>query len=448
MNALKINIKFFFIFTIIFFGVVFAVSSAEAATYYVDYSAGSDSNAGVSQSAPWKHSPDMSGATGTPAATTLQAGDIVYFKKGVIWPSSALPLTLKKSGSSGNPITFAAKSDWGTGSYAIFDAENIDNYAIDNNSYDVKEQYIVIDGLELKNPVDSYASYIKGDYITIKNSKTYSGGIYHNGVGGSVENNIVDFNNIAPSTEIPAISSMWSDGLAIRNNEIKNFNYGAIKTGGGSQNMIIEKNYIHSPGAPGTIQVGIIYRDTNNSAIRYNIIDLHSVSGGRGMSSWTGGAAYGGNKIYNNTIVMNGGWGIHMSTSIGNIYRNNIIYNAQTGFYMAGDNNDIDYNLVYGSSSLYNFAGTGNIWGANNFNYDPKFSSALFSNTNDFKLQSSSSAINTGINYDNYHNGVNTDYFGTLVSQGSAPDFGAIEYISGGVTDTTPPTPPTNLTVS
>lgn len=55
------------------------------------------------------------------------------------------------------------------------------------------------------------------------------------------------------------------------------------------------------------------------------------------------------------------------------------------------------------------------------------------------QLQVGSPAINSGIAYDGYHNGINTDYAGVIVPQSSLPDIGAFEYVSG-ASDTTPPT--------
>jgi hypothetical protein len=56
--------------------------AVEAATYYVDESAGSDRNSGVNPSAPWKNCPGMSDYSGTGA---LRPGDTVYFDRSNTW---------------------------------------------------------------------------------------------------------------------------------------------------------------------------------------------------------------------------------------------------------------------------------------------------------------------------------------------------------------------------
>ena len=60
----------------------------EAATWYVDFSAGNDANVG-SVGSPLKRSPGMTGFTGS---ATLAAGDVVMFNGGVVWPSNCFPL--------------------------------------------------------------------------------------------------------------------------------------------------------------------------------------------------------------------------------------------------------------------------------------------------------------------------------------------------------------------
>ena len=95
-------------------------ASLSAATYYVDYDTGSDSNAGTSTGAPWKHVPDDPAASGTADTTVLAAGDTVNLKGGVRYKGN---FTVFDSGSSGNLITFEGSSDvhgWGTG-MAILD---------------------------------------------------------------------------------------------------------------------------------------------------------------------------------------------------------------------------------------------------------------------------------------------------------------------------------------
>jgi hypothetical protein len=75
---------------------------AEATTYYVSSSTGSDSASGTSAATAWQTVAHVNGQTFLP-------GDSILFKRGDIWNESLVP---PSSGSSGNPITFDA---FGTG---------------------------------------------------------------------------------------------------------------------------------------------------------------------------------------------------------------------------------------------------------------------------------------------------------------------------------------------
>jgi len=110
-----------------------ACVNAFGASYYVDYSSGSDSNPGTNAAAPWKHCPGDPAATGTAGSTPLKAGNTVYFKGGVPYvltgdgnPIYQTGIGLNWSGSASQPITYDGNSagTWGTGR-AIF----TDNYS-------------------------------------------------------------------------------------------------------------------------------------------------------------------------------------------------------------------------------------------------------------------------------------------------------------------------------
>ena len=88
-----------------------------AATYYVDFESGSDSNPGTSTGSPWKHAKGDANATGVAASGTLLPGDTVFFKGGVIYRGKINSLA---SGSAANRITYdGAPAGWGTGKAII-----------------------------------------------------------------------------------------------------------------------------------------------------------------------------------------------------------------------------------------------------------------------------------------------------------------------------------------
>jgi hypothetical protein len=66
---------------------VLLAAPVDAATYYVDFSGGSDSNNGTSTATPWKRVKGMAGVTSTAASATINAADTIIFKGGVTWTS-------------------------------------------------------------------------------------------------------------------------------------------------------------------------------------------------------------------------------------------------------------------------------------------------------------------------------------------------------------------------
>lgn len=110
-----------------------------SATYYCDFSGGSDANNGTATGTPWKHCPGDPTATGTAASATLAAGDTVIFKGGVSYFLTAINASAATSagialnwfGSSGNPITYDGNSSgtWGTGRAIVTDGNSTNNLA-------------------------------------------------------------------------------------------------------------------------------------------------------------------------------------------------------------------------------------------------------------------------------------------------------------------------------
>lgn len=95
-------------------------AAAQAATYYVDYSGGSDASAGTSTGAAWKRCPGDSEYTGS---GSLAAGDTVRFKGGVSYiftdaDTNGITLT--------SGVTYDGNSagTWGTGKATITDNNN------------------------------------------------------------------------------------------------------------------------------------------------------------------------------------------------------------------------------------------------------------------------------------------------------------------------------------
>lgn len=104
--------------TITFLFFLLSAGTALATTYYVDYSSGSDSNAGTSTASPWQRAPGMNGCTGNCLAHKIGPGDQFILKGGVTWPASTLCWVIQTPGTSGNPIYLGGGTthDWYSGS--------------------------------------------------------------------------------------------------------------------------------------------------------------------------------------------------------------------------------------------------------------------------------------------------------------------------------------------
>jgi hypothetical protein len=105
-----------------FWGPGTILARSEAATYYVDYENGADTNPGISPDAPWKRAPGDPEATSNPASISLKPGDTVAFKGGTRYRGS---IVIKWSGTPGNPITYKTSETWGAGKAIIDGSEPV-----------------------------------------------------------------------------------------------------------------------------------------------------------------------------------------------------------------------------------------------------------------------------------------------------------------------------------
>jgi chitodextrinase len=109
------------------------IVSAAGTTYYVDSVAGSDTNSGISTSAPWKTLSKIN-------ATSFAAGDKVLFKAGSSWTGTLQPIS---SGSSGLPIVF---DKYGVGPNPV-----LHGAGAASTVYLYNVEYITVQNLEITN---------------------------------------------------------------------------------------------------------------------------------------------------------------------------------------------------------------------------------------------------------------------------------------------------------
>ena len=88
-------------------------SASAAHDYYVDPVTGSDSAAGTSAAAAWRHAPGDPAATAKAAATVLNPGDSVRFKGGAPYRGAVV---VNGDGAAGKPVSFTS---YGSGNAVI-----------------------------------------------------------------------------------------------------------------------------------------------------------------------------------------------------------------------------------------------------------------------------------------------------------------------------------------
>jgi hypothetical protein len=176
-------------------GLAWSLTSAIAATHYIDFANGSDTSDGTGSATPWQHCPGDSRATGTPSSATLAADDTVIFKGGVEYKST---INLNWSGSSGHVITYDGNSGgtFGTGR-AILNGENVDS---DSRRYGfycgAARSYLTFKNFEAKlfgghasvswtcgnqlPLVRGFGIYLTGDHLTVQDSYFHDMGDWQN----------------------------------------------------------------------------------------------------------------------------------------------------------------------------------------------------------------------------------------------------------------------------
>lgn len=296
---------------------LFLSPSLMAATYYVDFVAGSNSNNGTSTSTPWQHSPGDANATGN-AAITLAAGDIVVLKGGVQY-NGRIDVNAS-GGGAGTRITFISgdrhASSWGSGK-GIVDGQTTRKWGFYLNG----RSWIDIEGLEIRNLGAPTAD---------------AAGVYFENAGGAVNNNRVRYclihnvNWSAPYVIGYGIENNHGSFHTYEYNEIYNCTDKLIETYGG--------------GTRGT-------NDSNNNVIRYNVLRnaaVHAVVLTSDDDQFYSNIIF---QSHDGTIASspNPGFCLKVDQGSRNEVFNNICFDASTGFgVLAGDDNLFYSNTVYG----------------------------------------------------------------------------------------------------
>jgi hypothetical protein len=419
---------------VISFLVLGSFGTAEAATYYVDFTSGSDANSGTSSAAPWKTLSKVNG-------TTFQPGDVVNFKRGSVWNGN---LQVRSSGTSSSPITYQA---YGSGA-----APQIRNPGVSygesitiTGDWNTVQDFLLTDAHEAGIDIAVGADHntvrnnemtktgtgvmTRGQYNLITRNHAHDLTIIVNTPGGSEDygavcfwfyagNNELSYNRgincRAPSYDFGydgGFTEVFNQGdnLYIHHNYAENtpgfFELGAGSSGGSAQNVTVAYNVLNN----------------TESAVCLHLTGTFSIN----ASNF---------KFENNTFYQAATNGYRVLNCLSNYsviqLRNNIFYsNVQ----IANNGNFTHSNNLYHMVNMVSGSGVGYSLGPGEKTGNPLFVNV---ESKDFHLQALSPAIDAGI-----HLGHTKDHADGPVPAGAAPDMGAYEY------GPQIPSAPTNLRV-
>ena len=137
-----------------------AAGTGTGTTYYVDATAGSDSNSGTSPSSPWQSLAKVD-------AASFQPGDTVAFQGGQTWTGG---LTITSSGTAAAPITVTS---YGTGRAVIAGQDTVQAAVTLSNVHDVR-----VTDLEVTNGLNQSVSTTtdyRGIYVVAKDTGNMPG---------------------------------------------------------------------------------------------------------------------------------------------------------------------------------------------------------------------------------------------------------------------------------
>jgi len=486
------NIRRIISLGIIFGGVLFFAKATFAATYYIDYLSGNDSNSGLSKSVPWQRHPYMQGFGGS---YIHQAGDQFLFKGEVAWPSATLPLRIcGVGGTGGNYDYYGVDKGWYLGSTwtrPVLDGENKTlagiqriislEYGSFPPLWGTNPSYIIFDAFEIKGLVidtnDSFGlgsiTAINSDYITIRNCYVHGWYIGPNAVPDNQFGGIVFHawdpytinNNAVEDTEVSGADCNKHGGVVIyRANTIRNWSVHDVPNLVLAGCNLIGSHVYNSPDAydPASHENSIYLWGSRPGQTCYaynNVIDGYSSVEPFYLGMWGDSSTL---YVYNNILNNAGNFktpveidqeGAPTTNSIRLYFYNNVMISNNDGTCMRmgqrtgnGPLNTVvlQNNHCIGTSNVSWEVNPPNKVESNNLVQTSAVASGEgYTSGNLWKpTKASGSTVDAGLNLSNVFN---TDKDGVSRPQGSGWDIGAYEYVPGG--DTTPPAPPSGLAV-
>jgi len=327
---------------------------AVGTVYYVDFAGGSDTNAGTGPSAPWKHAPGDTDATGVPANTTLQPGDTVRFKGGVVYEGTVL---LQWSGLPGRPVTYDGNSagTFGTGR-AIVDGMGTELGPL-------AHQYGFVGGETWNGAEDVGVSYVTLDHFEVRDQRYIwndTAGGWGNGpqgiaIGGAGSNVTVEdcwIHDVQPialavndNSEVMGSLNPWTS-VHVTDDSFNDANVSLAKYAGTPGSLARYKIYVGWGADDYTIASGYLgnYWAINNTLRVYQDLNLTMPGWNTANSNPVGQASAYGYSIFNMTsgpMYGKESSDISVSDHPNTTLLNNTLSDAGTGIDLSEDNDSL-----------------------------------------------------------------------------------------------------------
>ncbi len=352
--------------------------NAHAAIYYVDQSAGKDSNNGISPGTAWKNSPGMNEYSGS---GRLRPGDTVYFDSADTWKGSGTSVINAVGGvsyigdawGSGTRAKFQASGECSTGIINIMDDDTVHETAFKGFEIDGKGN--VTSGVAI-NYGPGKTRRLTGATKRIENCVVHDCGCnqnlgqYHYGIIVSDDSGLYYVENVALIDN--TVYNICRDGIClyppwnctscqvgkatVRGNEVyntgtdPNYDYGSgIILKGNVYDVVVEDNYVHDVDGTGLmIDSEADVSGQTNITVRHNIITAPG-HGGQNQDCLLIGLY--GNKdidIYGNIFMNPTAYAVEIKTeesddTVSIRFFNNTIYNGQTYIGYIGQTSELSF---------------------------------------------------------------------------------------------------------
>jgi hypothetical protein len=342
---------------------------ATGTTYYVSSSAGSDTNAGTSESQPWKTLTKVNN-------TALQPGDVVKFKRGDSWTGRLL---VTASGTSGSPI---ALGNYSTGSLPTVTG------GASGTCIRLEGSYLSVDGLQAN--ACGYAGFnIWGDYTRVERSAASSNAVGIKVSSGSdfgyyayntlADNNIMNVLTQGTNCGTPQAQNCGDDsgafGFLVNGNDNEfvwnavsgsnGFSYDYNRDGSAFEIYNGNRNNIHHNTSEDNnlfTELGVSTGTADGNVFSYNLVRADcgaDCSEAGGVTLRGANSSYGPNTnttIRYNTIWLDGpdteGIVCHASCPTTTVVRGNILVADRNALWMDSSGWTEQYNVVNGPKNI------------------------------------------------------------------------------------------------